>query len=276
MCGVKSQALSCNSNNLCIQPIKGWRCVPVHWITLPYCDCFVSCLDGPHWVKLCWSLHGDFKFKQRILRQVRWPHIKTLESLVIFLIRGPQFKAGLLKVLTLVVNILESRSSRGWQELVLNCRDNSCGTPVLLRAYLMKSWATQVVVKVRVWSSVTRLNHVRIALVLPWVPWGKTHTCFSCCCDGRIVKEQRNAPPLPSHPFIPSFSLSPRSQYCPNESHHTACICPTSALFVDLYKTSLLVIFMGCVILPRNTTPSTTSTAPQYVCVCLIQCFLSV
>lgn len=36
---------------------------------------------------------------------------------------------------------------------------------MLLRAYLMKSWATQVVAEVRVWSSVTSLNHVRIPLV---------------------------------------------------------------------------------------------------------------
>lgn len=133
---------------------------------------------------------------------------------------------------------------------------------MLLRAYLMKSWATQVGVKVSAWSSVTSLNHVRIALVLPSVPRVKTRTCFSCCCDGHSETAEEYLPT--THPLF----LSPRSQCCPNESHHTACVCPTSALFVDLYKTSLLIIFMGCVILPHNTTPSTTSKA-QNMCVCV-------
>lgn len=35
----------------------------------------------------------------------------------------------------------------GRGESVLNCRDNSCETPAPLRAYLMKSWATQVGVR---------------------------------------------------------------------------------------------------------------------------------
>jgi len=106
------------------------------------------------------------------------------------------------------------------------------------------------------WPSVTSLNHMRVALVLPSLPSVRRHTCFSCSSETM----EGCAPSYPQpHPHCGT-----------NESHHMASVCPTS-LFLDLYKTSLHFIFMSWVILPTNINPSTIFMG-QNVCVCVCVC----